>query len=69
MNHPNATVSLGAGSGLGTLTVWGLDQWTSIPAPAAAAIAGGVSALALFIGRNGVRGAVDLIWKGPKAKV
>lgn len=63
-SHPNATVSLGAGSGLGALIVWALTLWTTVPPPAAAAIAGAVSALALLVGRNGVQGAVRIIWKG-----
>lgn len=63
--HPNATVALGSGSGLGALVVWlvGLSG-TSMPPQVGAAIGGIIAATALFIGRRGIRGVVHALWQG-----
>lgn len=66
MKHPNATVGLVTGSGLGTLVAWLLNDVAhlAVPGVGCAAIAGGLAATALFIGRNGVRGVAQLVWRG-----
>jgi hypothetical protein len=63
--HPNASVALGSGSGLGALVVWlvGLSG-TSMPAEVGAAIGGLVAATALFIGRRGIKGVIQALWQG-----
>jgi hypothetical protein len=63
--HPNASVALGSGSGLGALIVWiaGLGGAT-MPPEVGAAVGGVVAATALFIGRRGIKGAVHLLWNG-----
>lgn len=65
-NHPNATAALATGSGLGSLVAWLLNDvgHLAVPAVGCAAIAGGIAAVALFIGRNGIRGVAQLIWRG-----
>lgn len=63
--HPNAAVAGTSGAGLGTLLVYLLGKaGVDVEPAAASAIAGGVAALALFIGRNGIRGAIRLLWRG-----
>jgi hypothetical protein len=63
--HPNASVALGSGSGLGALVVWlvGLSG-TAMPAEVGAAIGGSVAAVALFIGRRGIKGVIHALWQG-----
>lgn len=65
-NHPNAVIGgAGGGSGLGTLTVWLLGRYhVHLTQEQAAAIAGGVAALVLFVGRNGLRGVWRTIMDG-----
>jgi hypothetical protein len=64
-NHPNASVALGTGSGLGPLVIW-VVGWSgvSIPPEAAAAIGGMTAACFLLIGRRGIKGAILGIWHG-----
>ena len=65
MKHPNATTSLAAGSGVGTLLVYALTAaGVNLPAEAAAALAGAVGSLALLIGRKGFRGLLRVLWRG-----
>jgi hypothetical protein len=63
--HPNASIALGSGSGLGALVVWlvGLSG-TAMPAEVGAAIGGSVAAAALFIGRRGIKGVIQALWQG-----
>jgi hypothetical protein len=69
MQHPNASVSLATGSGLGTLVAWLVSNvfHLDLSAEAAAAIAGGISATVLFIGRRGIKGTLSGIWSGSPA--
>ena len=63
--NPNATVALGSGSGLGGVVIWIAQAGgASVPPEIAAVIGGGIAAVALFIGRNGIQGAVKMIWRG-----
>ena len=66
--HPNASVALGSGSGLGALVVWvvGLSGLV-MPAEVGAVVGGSVAATALFIGRRGIKGAVSALWQGDRA--
>ena len=64
-SHPNASVALGSGSGLGPLVIWmvGLSG-ASVPPEAAAAIGGLMAACFLLVGRRGIKGAIVGIWQG-----
>ncbi len=66
--HPNASVALGSGSGLGALVVWlvGLSG-TAMPAEVGAAIGGIAAACALFVGRTGIKGIARALWQGQQA--
>jgi hypothetical protein len=66
--HPNASVALGSGSGLGALVVWfvGLSG-ASMPPEVGASIGGVIAAVALFIGRRGIRGVIRDLWQGDQA--
>jgi hypothetical protein len=63
--HPNASVALGSGSGLGALIVWvvGLGG-VVMPAEVGAVIGGGVAGFALVIGRRGIIGLIGVLWHG-----
>ena len=64
--HPNATAA-GGSTGLGVLAVWLLGHFgVQIGAEEAAAIVGAAATIILFVGRNGLRGAWQRIWRGPK---
>lgn len=65
MKHPNAAVSAG-GFSLSTLVVWvagNVLHW-SLSAEDGAVVAGLVTTVVLFVGRNGVRGLWRRIWAG-----
>lgn len=64
--HPNATVGLVAGSGLGSGLAWLLNDVASlgVPDPAIAGLAGLLAAFALFVGRRGLRGLIRAVWRG-----
>lgn len=64
--NQNAIAGGVSGSGVGTLAVWLLNRWAKagLSAEQGAAIAGGVAAAVLFIGRNGIRGVWRLVWRG-----
>lgn len=68
MKHPNATVSLVSGSGVGSIVAWLLDDvgHLGISPVACVAIGGAISALALFIGKEGLQGTWNLILHGSK---
>ena len=64
--HPNATVA-GGTSGAGVALVWLLGYLgVHISAEIAVVIAGALTTLALFVGRNGVAGVWRLIVNGNK---
>ncbi len=63
--HPNASVGVAGGAGLGTLLVWilgliGLDLSPEM----ASAIAGLLAGAVLFVGRNGIAGTWRKLWSG-----
>jgi hypothetical protein len=63
--HPNASVAVGSGSGLGALIVWAVGlAGVAMPAEVGAVIAGVVAGFALFIGRRGIKGVLGLLWVG-----
>lgn len=67
--HPNAGVSLASGGGFAYL-VWEAvsELGYNISAPLAIWMAGGISAAALFIGRNGVEGVFRVLKNGTGGK-
>ena len=66
--HPNASVAVGSGSGLGALVVWIVDLGGVVmPAPVGAVIGGGVAGFALLIGRRGIKGLIGVLWQGDQA--
>lgn len=62
-SHPNASVALGSGSGLGPLVIWlvGLNG-TAVPPEVGAAIGGLMAAVFLLVGRRGIKGAILGLW-------
>lgn len=63
--HPNASVALGSGAGLGPLVVWCVGfTGAAVPAEVAAALGGMVASVFLLIGRRGIRGLARSIWHG-----
>jgi hypothetical protein len=63
--HPNASIALGSGAGLGPLIVWSVGlTGTAMPAEVGAAFGGALAALFLLIGRGGVRGLAGWVWRG-----
>jgi hypothetical protein len=64
-NHPNASLALASGSGLGAVVVWlARLSGADMPPEVATVIGGAVAAGFLFIGRRGIRGAVLGLWGG-----
>jgi len=64
MKHPNAAVAAG-GSSLSAIIVWLLGHFhVALSAEDGAIIAGAVSAVVLFIGREGIKGAWRRVWGG-----
>jgi ABC-type enterobactin transport system permease subunit len=65
-DNPNAVVGGASGIGGGALVVAVLDlAGVQVTNPyLATTIAGAVTAVALFIGRNGIVGAFRMIWRG-----
>lgn len=68
-NHPNATLAGGAGA-FGTIIVWFSTDIISVPmdATTGATFATVFSAGALFIGRQGLKGALRTIWEGKRSE-
>ena len=63
--HPNASIALGSGAGLGPLIVWSVElTGTPMPAEVGAAFGGVLAALFLILGRGGIRGLVRWAWRG-----
>jgi hypothetical protein len=66
--HPNASIALGSGSGLGALVVWSVGlTGTAMPPEVGAVVGGLVAATALFIGRSGIKGAWHLFLDGERS--
>jgi hypothetical protein len=66
--HPNASVALGSGAGLGPLIVWSVGlTGTPMPAEVGAALGGVLAALFLLLGRGGIRGLIQRAWRGEEA--
>lgn len=64
MKNPNAAVAAG-GSSLSAIVVWLLGHFhVALSAEDGAVIAGAVSAVVLFVGREGIKGAWKRIWGG-----
>jgi hypothetical protein len=65
--HPNASVAVGSGSGLGALVVWSVGLGGLVmPAEIGAVIGGGVAGVALLIGKEGIKGLIGIIWHGDR---
>ena len=63
-SHPNATAATGGGvTGILVVYLLGLAG-VDIGAEAGAAISTGAAAAVLFLGRNGLQGALRIVWKG-----
>jgi hypothetical protein len=63
--HPNASVAVGSGSGLGALVVWGVGLGGVVmPAEVGAVIGGGVAGIALLVGKQGIKGVAAILWRG-----
>jgi hypothetical protein len=68
MKHPNAAAT-GSTTLAAVVAVWLLGHFgITITAEGGAAIAGGASAVILYLGRHGVRGAWRAFLDGDKAK-
>lgn len=64
MKHPNAAVA-GGGSGLAVFVVWLLGHLhIALSAEDGAVVAGAIATVALFIGRNGLKGIWKRLWNG-----
>ena len=64
-NNPNASVGASGGS-LGVAVVWAAGNvfhW-SISAEQGALLATLITAVALFVGHNGLKGIVAIVWRG-----
>jgi hypothetical protein len=64
-SHPNASVALGSGSGVGTIFIWlvGLTG-ANVPPEVGAASGGIIAAIFLFVGKRGIKDAVIGLWRG-----
>jgi len=64
-NNPNAATAGVSGIGVGTLVVWLLGHFgVTFTAEVGSVIAGAVAALTLWIGKNGLQGALRIVWRG-----
>jgi len=64
-NHPNASVSLVAGGGLGALIVWALGHaGITLTSVEGGEIASGLATVFLLIGRDGFKGIFQHLWTG-----
>lgn len=63
--NPNAAVGAVSAGGLGTIVAL-LFRWAGVELEpeAASAIAGGLAGLALWIGREGIKGLARRVWRG-----
>jgi hypothetical protein len=63
-NDPNAAVA-GGTTGAGVLVVWLLGYFgVALSAEVGAAIAGGAATVLLVIGRRGIKGTLQRVWRG-----
>jgi len=63
-SNPNATVA-GATTAIGVFITWLLSHFNvSISTETAVAIGGTITTIVLWIGRKGLKGAVESIWQG-----
>ena len=63
--HPNASVALGAGAGLGSILIWGVGfTGVDMPAQVGAAFGGLIASAFLFVGRRGIRDTLGSLWRG-----
>lgn len=63
--HPNAVVAGGSGGGGGLLVVWLLElAGVTVDPKVAVLIAAAASSFALLIGRRGIRGIAQMLWRG-----
>lgn len=63
--NPNAATAGVSGAGVGTLVVWLLGHFgVTFTAEVGAVIAGAVATVVLWIGRNGLKSALRIIWRG-----
>lgn len=64
-SHPNASVALGSGSGLGTLVVWLIGlRVAAMPPEAGAALAGLIASAFLLVGKRGIKPTILGLWRG-----
>jgi len=65
-SHPNASVALGSGAGIGPIVIWlmGVAHVQMTP-EVGGAIGGLVAAGALLVGRRGIKNVVIGLWDGP----
>ena len=65
VRHPNASMALGSGAGLGPVVVWSVGlTGTPMPAEVGAAFGGVLAAFFLLLGKGGVRGLIGWVWRG-----
>ena len=66
-NHPNASVALGSGAGVGPIVIWLLGvAHVSMTPEVGGAIGGLVAAGVLLVGRRGIKPVIIGLWKGPQ---
>ena len=66
-SHPNASVALGSGAGIGPIVIWliGLAHVQMTP-EIGGAVGGLVAAGVLLVGRRGIKPVIVGLWKGPE---
>ena len=63
--HPNASVALGSGAGLGSILIWGVGfTGLAMPPEVGAAFGGLIASAFLFVGRRGLRDTLRSLWNG-----
>jgi hypothetical protein len=63
--HPNASVALGSGAGLGSIRIWGGGfTGLAMPPEVGAAFGGLIASAFLFVGRRGLRDTLRSLWNG-----
>jgi hypothetical protein len=66
-NHPNASVALGSGAGIGPIVIWliGMAHVQMTP-EVGGAVGGLVAAGFLLVGRRGIKNVIIGLWEGPE---
>ena len=66
-NHPNASVALGSGAGIGPIVIWliGFAHVQMTP-EVGGAVGGLVAAGFLLVGRSGIKPVILGLWNGPR---